>query len=83
MKRKRKPGAGRPTLDNPPTVVHVALRLYPGEDDDLLSWIDRLPKRQIAAAVKARLRTGRAPALPAVTGPDDDALDTALEGLLF
>lgn len=82
MGSKRKPGAGRPPLDNPPTVVHIALRLYPGEDDDLLSWIDSLPKRQTAAAVKARLRTGR---VTTATGPHDDDLDidTALDGLLF
>ena len=82
---KRKPGAGRPPLDNPPTVVHIALRLYPGQDDDLKTWLLSLPEGYMSAAVKARLRSGKAAhSLAEVFAalPDDD-LDAAFDTLIL
>lgn len=83
MKRRR-PGAGRPPLDAPPTIYHITLRLYPGADDDLRAWLDEVPARYRASAVKARLLTGRAPALATtIAGPSDDDLDDLLSGLIM
>lgn len=80
---RRRPGAGRPPLDAPPTIYHITLRLYPGADDDLRAWLESVPQRYRASAVKSRLLTGRAPAMAIVTGPTDDDLDAALSGLIL
>ena len=83
MTSTRKPGAGRPPLENPPQVYNISLRCYPVQDDDLITWLDALPPRARAAAVRARLRTGTAPALTTGDAIADTELDDTLGGLLF
>jgi len=70
----RRPGAGRKPLENPPQVYHITLRLYPGLDDDLKRWMDSIPERYRAAAVKARLLSGPDHNQAFEDGPDLDAL---------
>jgi hypothetical protein len=50
----------RPPLspDAQPVIVMVKLRLYRGQDDDLLDFFQRLPARLRAASVKQALRSG-------------------------
>ena len=60
-------------------VVHVKLRLYPGEDDDLIAFVSRVPRGLLAASVKRALRDGRQTDAPAV---EDDALFSVLGGLV-
>ena len=63
-------------------VIRIKLRLYPGEDDDLILFFDGIPTGLRATSVKIALRSGVA------TGPDvyetqDDHLMDALEDLIF
>lgn len=39
-------------------IVRVKLRLYPGEDDDLIVFFDSIPHRLRATMVKQALRSG-------------------------
>jgi hypothetical protein len=54
--------------------VHVKLRLYPGEDDDLIAFFDQSLPRLRAAMVKRALRSGTT--IPAdVLDPDEEAME--------
>lgn len=83
MKKRRRPGAGRPPLDNPPSIVHIALRLYPGIDDDLITWMDGIPRRYRSSAVKAALRTGNISSVTLDDLTPDEDLDSAINALLM
>jgi hypothetical protein len=39
-------------------VIHIKLRLYPGEDDDLIAFFSTIPARLRAELVKQALRGG-------------------------
>ncbi|MHB1458568.1 MAG: hypothetical protein ACYC0V_16790 [Armatimonadota bacterium] len=39
-------------------MIHIKLRLYPGEDDDLIAFFDGIIPRLRAALVKQALRSG-------------------------
>ena len=73
----------RPSLspDEQPVIVMVKLRLYRGQDDDLLGFFERLPDRLRAASVKQALRSGGLPVV-AEAEVDDDDIAAALEALL-
>ncbi|MHB1356740.1 MAG: hypothetical protein ACYCZF_12290 [Anaerolineae bacterium] len=54
-----------PKLGRPPSlraasarVIHIKLRLYPGEDDDLIAFFDSIIPRLRAVRVKQALRSG-------------------------
>ena len=49
---------GRPKLAQPPRIYYIKLRLYPGQDDDLIAFLAGVPCRLRTAAVKGALRTG-------------------------
>lgn len=70
---------GRPKLAQPPKIYFIKLRLYPGQDDDLIAFLAGAPHRLRSAAVKGALRTGhlstRLDGLPA-----GDDLAEALDG---
>lgn len=76
---------GRPPLQphEQPVVVQVKLRLYPGADDDLIAFFDRLPHGHRASAVKAALRSGNIGSLELADLPSDDEMEDALSGLLL
>ena len=73
----------RPSLspDEQPVIVMVKLRLYRGQDDDLLDFFQRLPHRLRAASVKQALRNGGLPVAAEAESDDDDIVD-ALAALL-
>jgi hypothetical protein len=57
-------------------VVHIKLRLYPEEDDDLIAFFDGIIPRLRAAMVKQALRTGISETQNSSHQGDDDVLDT-------
>ena len=67
---------GRPKSDKPVIVLQVKLRLYPGEDDDLLAFFSSLPPLSRAAMVKRALRSG----MP-TGGEQEAASDSLLDAL--
>ena len=71
----------RPRAETPALIVQVKLSLRPGEDDDLLSFFERVPARLRAAAVKQALRSGGM-AVQLDDLPSDDEVEAALDGLL-
>lgn len=74
---------GRPRRDRQPVVYSVKLVLYPGEDDDLISYLEAAPNRKRAAAVKTAMRSGNIDAADLGDLPDDDELLDAFESLLI
>ncbi len=62
-------------------IVRVKLRLYPGEDDDLIVFFDSIPHRLRATMVKQALRSGTLTANEELT-EDDDQLFEALDALI-
>lgn len=66
---------GRPKLVQPPRIYFIKLRLYPAQDDDLIAFLDGVPCRLRAAAVKGALRTGNLK-----VRPDDEPMADALSG---
>lgn len=49
---------GRPRKGMPTVIYTVKFSLTPGEDDDLIAFLDAAPARCRAAAVKAAMPTG-------------------------
>ncbi len=76
---------GRPRQAQPPVIYQLKLRLRPGEDDDLLTFLAAIPLRCRPAAVKAALRAGSLTNLQVAGLPADDDVAAALAagGLLF
>ena len=63
-------------------IVRLKLRLYPGEDDDLIAFFAAIPSGLRALSVKQALRTGSLPT-EATPGAVPEALLDALDGLVF
>ena len=61
--------------------IHTKLRLYPGEDDDLIAFFDGIPHGLRATMVKLALRTGTAGEHSRSAPVDGDLLD-ALDALV-
>ena len=66
--------AGRPCLAQHVTHVHVHLRLYKGQDEDLLAVFQKVPLRKLSGFLKAALRSGNALGINLDSLPDDDNL---------
>ena len=62
---------GRPRLSSPPTIIQVKIRLYPGQDDDLIAFFASIPARLRATMVKQALRSGAS----VEEAPDEDLFD--------
>ena len=62
-------------------VVPLKLRLYPGEDDDLIAFFEGLPAGLRAAGVKSALRSGQLDS--GAVGPAEDELVDALDALMW
>ena len=73
---------GRPPRSRPAVEIHIHLRLYFGEDDDLLAFFERFPVRRRASALKTALRAGGMQTDNHHEQANDEDL-TALDGLLF
>ena len=63
------------------TLIFVKMRLYPGEDDDLIAFFASIPHGLRATMVKAALRSGVSSESVALDDVDDSFLD-ALESLI-
>ena len=74
MKRHR----GRPRLTVQPQVINIKLRLHPGEDEDLLSFLSGVPDRRRASAVKMAMRSGNLARVDTATLQDDDDFEELL-----
>lgn len=68
---------GRPRKATKTRVYTVKLSLTPGEDDDLIAFLDAVPARCRAVAVKAAMRGGSLGA-----GVDDEGDDAAMVAAL-
>jgi len=79
--KKNGRGPGRPELADPPVVVQIKLRLYLGQDDDLIAWFDGIPTGLRSAMVKSALRTG-AGSVSLADLPDEDEMVQALDDLM-
>jgi hypothetical protein len=58
----------------------VKMRLYPGEDDDLIAFLQGIPKGLLAASIKRALRDGVQGDTPVAQGDElfsllDDLVD--------
>jgi hypothetical protein len=72
---------GRPCRTTKAVVHQVKLVLTPGEDDDLIRYLETLPARAKASAVKAAMRSGLTGTF--VEDEDDAALYAALGDLVL
>ena len=72
---------GRPRLVQRPRIFFIKLRLYPGQDDDLITFLSGVPYRLRTAAVKGALRTGN-PKVRLDGLPDDEQMADAPSGLM-
>ena len=74
---------GRPRSERAASaqIVHVKLRLYPSEDDDLIEFFSSIPLGLRAAMVKQALRSGGATACAEDLFDDGDVL-TALDSFV-
>ena len=66
--------AGRPRLVQRVVHIHVHLRLYEGQDEDLLAAFQRVPRRKLSSFLKVALRSGNALGINLESLPDDDSL---------
>ena len=73
---------GRPRKTTPTVTYTVRLSLTPGEDDDLIAFLDAAPARCRAMAVKAAMRGGNLGVQVADEG-EDAALLAALDEFLI
>lgn len=73
---------GRPRKTTPTVMYTVRLSLTPGEDDDLIAFLDAAPVRCRAMAVKAAMRGGNLSVQAADEG-EDAALLAALDEFLI
>lgn len=74
---------GRPRRTATPGVYNVKLVLYPGQDDDLIAYLDAAPARKRAAAIKTAMRSGNIDTARLDDLPDDELLLSAFESLLI
>lgn len=73
----------RPSLETPSQIYRVTLCLRPGEDDDLITFLDRLPPRGRAGAVIAAMRQGGVTAVCDDLDADEAGLMAALDEMMF
>ena len=78
------PKTGRPRSARAASaqVIRIKLRLYPGEDDDLISFFAGISQGLRAATVKRRLRDGNSATDATETG-DEDSVLSMLDELVF
>lgn len=75
---------GRPRETRKVFHLHIHLRLYSGEDDDLLQFFAQVPKRQLAKFLKFALRAGNGISENRRNYEEDEALsEQSLENFLL
>lgn len=75
MGRPRKTGKGR--------IFRLTLRLWEGEDDDLIDFLNAYPRGQRVSALKVALRGGQLLTPKLDDLPDEDDLDDLMDELLM
>jgi hypothetical protein len=65
---------GRPRLLQRVIHIHVHLRLYEEQDEDLLAAFQRVPRRKLSSFLKVALRSGNALGINPDSLPEDDSL---------
>jgi len=65
---------GRPRLAQRVTHVHIHLRLYEEQDEDLMAAFQKVPRRKLSGFLKVALRSGNALGINPDSLPDDDNL---------
>ena len=78
MARRGRPKSGRAAGAR---IIRIKLRLYPGEDDDLIAFFATIPRGLRATMVKQALRSGMQMVGDTSTS-DDDELLAALESFI-
>jgi hypothetical protein len=73
---------GRPPSPRAAVDVQIKLRLYQGEDDDLIAFFSSIPDGLRAVSVKGALRDGARVEEDASSSDDDELLD-ALDGFVL
>jgi hypothetical protein len=66
--------AGRPRLAQRVTHIHIHLRLYEEQDEDLLAVFQKVPRRKLSSFLKVALRSGNALGINPDSLPDDENL---------
>lgn len=74
----------RPCFDTRPVCFKPSLRYYPGEDDDLIAYLDNAQKRglSLAQAITTAMRGGMT-AVSAHSTDDETELASALDDMFF
>lgn len=72
---------GRPRKFGRPVIIHIRLRLWPGEDDDLIELL-AIPRTR-ARLVKAALRGANVGKGKNFLGPSEDEIMGAFERMVF
>lgn len=73
---------GRRKDVNPSIEYLIHLRLRAGEDDDLINFLNSIPKRRRASGVKSALRVGGVQVAISASLAEDEELAAALENFL-
>ena len=64
-------------------VYRLTLRLWEGEDDDLIAFLENFPIGKRVVAVKSALRNGKLISLKTDHLPDEDDLAVLIDDLLL
>ena len=74
---------GRPRKTGDLFVFRIKLRLWEGEDDDLIAFLQAIPAGKRSSAVKIALRSGRIETLVMDDLADEDDLASLADDLLM
>ncbi len=69
---------GRPASNEPAWECHIHLRLRDGQDADLIAFLQHIPPRRRASAVKSALRSGGMQQPATGSNSQDDELNEAI-----
>ena len=74
---------GRPRKTGNLSIFRIKLRLWEGEDDDLIAFLQAIPAGRRSAAVKTAMRLGNISAITEDYLPDEDDLALLADDLLM
>ena len=74
---------GRPRKTGKLSIFRIKLRLWEGEDDDLIAFLQSIPIGKRSSAVKTAMRSGQLSAITEDDLPDEDDLASLADDLLM
>ncbi|MBT7014863.1 MAG: hypothetical protein HN965_01110 [Anaerolineae bacterium] len=74
---------GRPRKTGNLSIFRIKLRLWEGEDDDLIAFLQAVPTGKRSAAVKTAMRSGKIETLVIDDLADEDDLASLADDLLM